>query len=88
MILWSLYVLTGVALAFALFAWAAINIEDPYDRVAYYLTFLSADVILSVVAYSLLSWHAFVIVSAVLFGKLAAWSLSNHRNMVHYIHEE
>lgn len=82
MLLWA--ALLGALAAILLAVYVILSIEDPYDRVAYYLTLLASDVTVSILAYVLLTHSVFIYLSTFLLAKLITWSLMNHKNMVHY----
>lgn len=77
-------VVLGIWAAFVIAGYAMIQIEDPYDRVAFFWTILATDVASLTLATFLLAPIVSTILFTFLLTKCLLWSIMNHKNMVHW----
>jgi hypothetical protein len=82
LLLWSAFF--GAVYAIVLPIYAILNIECPFDRVAFYLTLLACNILATVVGYLLLPSPIFLALSIFMLTKFMCWCIFNHENMVHY----
>ena len=74
----------GAVSAIVIPTYAVLNIECPYDRVAFYLTIIASGFTASLLGYFLLTHTVFIALSTFMLTKFICWSIFNHKNMVHY----
>lgn len=82
LLFWSAFL--GSIASVLLASYPMLYLECPYERVAYYLTVLTVDVLSSIFAYILFPHIVFISISTFLLAQTICWSLMNHQNMVHW----